>query len=348
MPVVHSRHRITLAVLMVAIASFTLLQSLIIPVLGLLETEFNTDQTTVTWALTAYLLSASICTPLLGRLGDIVGKKRILVLTLSALSLGSLVAALSDSVEWLILARVVQGAGGGVLPLSFGIIRDEFPRDKVNSGLSILASLAAAGFGIGIVAAGPIVELLSHHWLFWLPMIATGLAALAALTWVPESPVRAAGRIPVLPALLLSAWLVSLLLGLSQGNTWGWGSPPVVGLFAAAAVLAAGWVYVETRVPVPLIDMHMMRSRGIWTANVIAAFVGFGTFAVYGFLPQLLQTPPQPATASVRASPNPGASCCPLQRRVFWWASRPHGLFVFLGAESSSSQELWPWPRPLP
>jgi EmrB/QacA subfamily drug resistance transporter len=285
------RHRSTFIVLTVAVASFALLQSLVIPVLGTLEQELGTDQKTITWVLTAYLLSASICTPILGRLGDVVGKKRMLVLTLCALSIGSLMAALSDSVMWLIVARVVQGAGGGVLPLSFGIIRDEFPREKVNSGLSITASLAAAGFGVGIVIAGPIVDLLSYHWLFWLPMIATGLAALAALTVVPESRVRTPGRIPVLPALLLSTWLVALLFGLSEGNTWGWTSPWVLGLFTAAVVLASIWVRVETRAPTPLIDMKMMRTRGVWTANVVAAFVGFGLFASFGFLPQLLQTP---------------------------------------------------------
>jgi MFS family permease len=290
-PVVHRRYRITFTVLAVAVASFALLQSLVIPVLTTLQHELDADQATMTWVLTAYLLSASICTPLLGRLGDIFGKKRMLVLTLCALSLGSLMAALSESVEWLIVARVVQGAGGGVLPLSFGIIRDEFPLEKMNGGLSIVASLAAAGFGIGIVAAGPIVDLLSYHWLFWLPMIATGLAALTALTLVPESPVRTPGRIPVLPALLLSVALIALLLGLSQGNTWGWGSARVLGLFAAALVFASIWISVEKRVPVPLIDMHMMRSRGVWTANVVAAFVGFGLYASLGFLPQLLQTP---------------------------------------------------------
>ena len=292
MTVTRRRYRSTFTVLTVAVAAFALLQSLVIPVLGELQRELDTDQATITWVLTAYLLSASICTPLIGRLGDVVGKKRMLVLTLIALSVGSLMAALSPTVGWLIVARVVQGAGGGVLPLSFGIIRDEFPREKMNSGLSILASLAAAGFGVGIVVAGPIVDLLGYHWLFWLPMIATGLAAVAALTLVPESPVRTPGRIPLLPALLLSAWLAALLLGLSQGNTWGWTSARVLGLFAAAIVLAALWIVVETRVPVPLIDMQMMRARGVWTANVVAAFVGFGLYASLGFLPQLLQTPP--------------------------------------------------------
>jgi len=142
-------HQLTFAVLMVAVGSFALLQSLVVPVLSQLERELHTNQTTVTWVLTAYLLSASVCTPLLGRLGDVVGKKRMLVLALGALSVGSLMAALSESVEWLIVARTVQGAGGGVLPLSFGIIRDEFPREKMNSGLSIVASLAAWGSGSG-------------------------------------------------------------------------------------------------------------------------------------------------------------------------------------------------------
>ena len=164
--------------------------------LGQLEREFNTSQTTVTWVLTAYLLSASVSTPLLGRLGDVVGKKRMLVLTLVALSVGSLMAALSESIGWLIVARTVQGVGGGVIPLSFGIIRDEFPRYKINSGLSVVASLAAVGFGIGIVAAGPIVDVLSYHWLFWIPMVTTALAALGAATLVPESPVRTAGTNP--------------------------------------------------------------------------------------------------------------------------------------------------------
>jgi MFS family permease len=203
---------------------------------------------------------------------------------------GSMGAALAPSIGWLIAARVVQGAGGGVLPLAFGIIRDEF-KEKVTAALSVIASLTAVGFGAGIVLAGPIVNGLGYHWLFWLPMIATTVAAVAALLVVPESPVRTPGRLPVLPAVLLSVWLIALLVALSEGNQWGWGSPRILGLFAVAALAAAAWIKVETRVPVPMIDMQMMRRRGVWTTNVVAAFVGFGMFASFGFLPQFLQTP---------------------------------------------------------
>ncbi len=198
-PAIRGNQSLTFAVLTVAVSSFALLQSLIVPVLAQIQLEYDTDQTTVTWVLTAYLLSASIATPLLGRIGDAVGKKKMLVVTLSALAVGSLMAALAPSIGWLIVARVVQGLGGGVLPLSFGIIRDEFT-GRVTGALSVIASLTAVGFGAGIVVAGPIVDSLGYHWLFWLPMIATAVAALAALVLVPESPVRTPGRLPALPA----------------------------------------------------------------------------------------------------------------------------------------------------
>jgi MFS family permease len=286
------RREITFAVLAVAASSFALLQSLIVPVLATIQVEFHTSQTTVTWVLTAYLLSASICTPLLGRIGDVVGKVRMLVIALTVLSVGSLAAALAPSIGWLIAARALQGIGGGVLPLSFGIIRDEF-RERMTLALSVIASLTAVGFGVGIVVAGPIVDRLGYRGLFYLPMVVTLLAAAAALLFVPESPVRTPARLPVVPALLLAGWLVALLLGLSQGNEWGWTSPSVLGLFGVAVVLAVAWVVVERRVPVPMIDMEMMRRRGVWTSNVVAGCVGFGMFASFGFLPQLLQTPPE-------------------------------------------------------
>ena len=159
--------------------------------------------------------------------------------------------------------------------------------------LSIIASLTAVGFGVGIVVAGPIVDTFGYKGLFWLPMVVTLVAAAAALLFVPESPVRTPARLPVGPALLLAGWLVALLIALSEGNQWGWTSGRILGLFAIAAVLAAAWVAVELRVPVPMIDMHMMRRRGVWTSNVVAGCVGFGMFASFGFLPQLLQTPPE-------------------------------------------------------
>ncbi|KQV74675.1 MFS transporter [Aeromicrobium sp. Root344] len=282
---------LTFAVLAVAVSSYSLMQSLTIPVLSEIEHELNTDQNTVTWVLTAYLLSASVFTPIMGRLGDAFGKERLLVLSLVALAAGSLLAALAGSIGVLIIARIIQGVGGGVLPLAFGIIRDEFPTHKVGGAVSVVSSLLAVGFGAGIVLAGPIVSGLGYHWLFWLPFIVTSIAAVASILFVPESPVRTPGRISVLPAILLSSWLVALLLALSEAPKWGWGSGRTIGLLVLAVVLMVAWIQVEQRATVPLIDMRMMRLPGVWTTNLVALLVGIGMYASFGFIPQFNQTP---------------------------------------------------------
>ncbi len=192
----------------------------------------------------------------------------------------------------MLVGRVIQGVGGGVLPLSFGIIRDEFPREKVGGAIGVIAALAAAGAGLGIVLAGPIVDALSYHWLFWIPMIMLAAAAVAAKLVIPESPVRTAGQLNWGAAALLSAWLVALLVPISEAPTWGWGSARVIGLLVLAVVLAVAWVTVETRSTHPLIDMRMMRIPTVWTTNLVALLFGVGMYATFAFLPEFLQTDP--------------------------------------------------------
>ena len=293
MPVERSRrpYQATYAVLALAVGGYALLQSLVIPVLPTIEAGLHTSQNSVTWVLTAYLLSAAIFTPIMGRLGDMHGKERLLVVTLVALTLGSLLAAVASSITLMIVARVIQGVGGGVLPLSFGLIRDEFPKEKVMGAIGVIAALAAAGAGLGIVLAGPIVDALDYHWLFWIPMIVMALTVIAAHLVIPESQVRTLGRISWAGVVLLSAWLVALILGISEAPTWGWGSTSGIGLLIVAVVVAVVWVVVESRSAHPLIDMKMMRIPAVWTTNLVALLLGVGMYAVFAFLPEFLQTP---------------------------------------------------------
>jgi len=286
-----THHNVTFIVLAAGVSAYALLQSLVVPVLTTVQAQFHTSQANATWVLTAYLVAASVFTPIMGRIGDMIGKERVFVATLVALAVGSLLGALAHSFALLVVARVVQGVGGGVLPLAFGIIRDEFPRDKVVAAISSLATLVGVGSGIGIVLAGPIVNGLGFAWLFWFPLMLTVAAAVAAVLFVPESPVRTPGRISIVPAVLLSAWLVALLVALSEAPVWGWGSGRVLGLFAVAVVLAVAWVASENRVAVPLVDMKMMRHKPVWTTNIAALLVGLGMYSMMAFLPEFLQTP---------------------------------------------------------
>ena len=283
--------RLTLAVLATVVASFSMLQSLVSPALPVIQHDLHTTPSTVTWVFTALLLSVSVATPLLGRIGDMHGKERTLLIALIALAVGCLIAALAPNIAVLIGARVLQGVGGAVFPLSFGIIRDEFPAERVPSVVGVVSAIIAAGGGLGIVLAGPIVQSLGWRWLFWIPMVVISLSAVMVRRYVPESPNRVSGRIDWLAATLLSGWLVALLLPLSAGRSWGWGSLLTIGLFAAAAVLLVAWITVELRSRNPLIDMRMMRLPAVWTTNLVALLFGAAMFAVYAFVPQFMQIP---------------------------------------------------------
>ncbi|WP_405771307.1 MFS transporter [Actinacidiphila glaucinigra] len=286
-----THYRVTYVVLVAGVLAFALLQSLVAPVLPVIRNELHTSQSTATWVMTAYLLSASIFTPIMGRLGDMIGKKKVFVLTMIGLTIGSLVAALAPNIETMILGRTIQGIGGGVLPLAFGIVRDEFPKKRLHGAVSALAALMAAGGGAGVVLAGPINNSLGYTWLFWLPMIVTAASAAAAFILVPESLNRTRGRLSVLPAVALSVWLVALLVAFSKAPAWGWGSGRVVGLLVAAVAIAFAWVLMEKRAKTPIVDMNMMRQKAVWTNNLVALLLGVGMFAVFSFLPQFVTTP---------------------------------------------------------
>ena len=167
------RRRLTKVILAVSAATYTLLQSLLFPVLPTLQHSLHTSQSAVTWVLTAYLLSAAVCTPVLGRLGDRYGKKRMFVIALGALAAGSLLAAVATTLPVMIVARAIQGIGGGVLPLSFGIAQDQLPPAEVPGAIGTISMLSGFGSGLGVVLAGPIVSLFGYHWLFWIPFIPT-------------------------------------------------------------------------------------------------------------------------------------------------------------------------------
>jgi EmrB/QacA subfamily drug resistance transporter len=284
-------HNVTFALLAVAAVAYALLQSLVAPALLTIQHDLNTTTAGAAWILTAYLLSASVVTPIAGRLGDMFGKKRTMVAVLLVLAAGTLIAGLATSIGVMITARVIQGAGGAVFPLAFAIIRDEFPRERIPHGVALISAIMGIGGGLGIVLAGPIVQHLSYHWLFWFPLLAVLAATAGIVAYVPESPIRTPGRVDPLGAVLLSGWLVAFLVPISEGPTWGWLSGRTLGLFAVAAAVLPMWVWAEARSAAPLVDMRMMRLRPVWTTNLAALVIGFGMFASFVLVPQFVELP---------------------------------------------------------
>ncbi|MGA2321810.1 MAG: MFS transporter [Solirubrobacteraceae bacterium] len=282
---------VILSVLSLGGVAYAMLSSSVIPALPTIQHALGTTETGIAWLLTAYLLSASIGTAILGRLGDMYGKERLLLVTLMILAAGTLLAAVSSTLAVLIAARFIQGASGGIFPLAFGIVRDEFPRERVAGSIGLLSAILGVGAGAGIVLSGVIVEHLSYHWLFWIPLVATLVAAVATWRFIPESPIRVPGRINWLAALLMTIGLSTVLLAISQTTAWGWGSPKTIGMVLVGGAFTAAWIGVEMRSRNPLIDTTMMRIRGVWTANLAAFLLGAGMYASFIVFPQFAQLP---------------------------------------------------------
>jgi EmrB/QacA subfamily drug resistance transporter len=286
-----SNARVILAVLSLGGIAYSLLQSLVVPALPQIQDSLHTSESAVGWVLTAFLLSASVTTPIVGRLGDMYGKERMLMIVLVLLGVGTLISAVASSLPLMLVGRVVQGVGGGIFPLAFSIIRDELPRERVPGGIGLVSSLLGIGGGAGVVFAGVITENLSYHWLFWFPLGMIALTAFLTYRYIPESPVKTPAHVNYRAAGLMTLGISATLLAITETSAWGWGSPKTLGLLAAGLLVIAAWIREELRSKEPLVDMRMMAIRGVWTTNTVAFLIGVGMYSSFVLLPEFVQEP---------------------------------------------------------
>ena len=185
----------------------------------------------------------------------------------------------------------MQGAGAAVFPLSFGIIRDEFPPEKIGLGIGTVSSVFGVGGGIGLVLSGVIIEHLTWHWLFLIGAIPVLASTVLLAMFVPESPVKSPTKPDYLGGLTLSLALASLLIAISEGTNWGWTSAGVLALLVFAAVMFTLWVSIERRVPEPLVDLRTFARREMAATNVTTLLMGFSMFSTFILLPNFVQIP---------------------------------------------------------
>jgi EmrB/QacA subfamily drug resistance transporter len=282
---------ITLTILGTAGLAYALMQTMVVPALPSLQRDLHTTNTWATWLLTVFLLTGSVAAPILGKLGDQYGKERLLVISLALFLIGCIGAAAAWNIWSLIAWRAVQGTGSAIFPLAFSIIRDEFPTEKVGVAIGTISAVFGVGGGLGIVLSGVLIDQLSWRWLFIVGALPVAIALVLVHRFVPESPIKQRTSVDFLGAALLSGGLISLLLGLTEGERWGWGSARIVGLFAASAALLLAWGLAELRVPDPMVDMRMLARRPVLLTNVTALIAGFSMFGFFVLVPAFAQTP---------------------------------------------------------
>ncbi|MFD7877516.1 MFS transporter [Streptomyces sp. NPDC059766] len=267
------------------------MQTLLVPVIKDLPQLLATEPSNATWVLTSTLLAGAVATPIMGRLGDLNGKRRMLILSLAVMVAGALVSALTSDLIVMIVGRALQGFAMGAIPLGIGLMRDMLPREKLGSAMALMSSSIGVGGGLALPGAALVAQHANWHTLFY-GAAGLGVVAIAlTLLVVPESPARAEGSFDLPGALGLSAGLVLLLLPITKGSDWGWSSGTTLGLFGAAVVVLLLWGLMELRVAAPLVDLRTTARREVLLTNLASIMVGVSFYVVSLVLPQLLQLP---------------------------------------------------------
>lgn len=269
----------------------SLMQSLVIPLVPQLPQLLDASAADTTWAITATLLAGAVAVPTIGRLGDMYGKRRMLLLSIVLLVVGSVVGALATSLVPMIVARTLQGLAAGVIPLGISIMRDELPAERLGGATALMSASLGVGGALGLPVAALIADNADWHVLFWAAAVLGTIALLLVTTLVPESAVRAGGRFDLVGATGISAGLIMLLLAVSKGADWGWTSPLTLGLGLGAVVVFVAWGAYELRTPGPLVDLRTLVRRQVLLTNVASLLFGFAMFAMSLVFPQVIQLP---------------------------------------------------------
>ncbi len=282
--------------LLIAVLSITgitaaLMQTIIIPLVPTLPEILDTSVTDAAWPVTAALLAGAVTTPIAGRLGDMYGKRRILMASLAALLAGSVLCALSNTVVPMTVGRALQGAAMGVIALGISIMRDELPEDRVGTGIAVMSATLGVGGAIGMPVAAAVAQHADWHMIFWASAVIAAAALVLVRTTVPESDLRSGGPFDAVGALGLAAGLTTGLLAITKGNDWGWTAPATLGSAAASLAVFTVWSWYQLRVPRPLVDLRVSARRQVLFTNLASIAVGFAMFGMALLPPQILMAP---------------------------------------------------------
>ncbi|MEU2620608.1 MFS transporter [Streptomyces sp. NPDC007157] len=267
------------------------MQTLLVPVIKDLPLLLDTAPSDASWVVTSTLLSGAVATPIMGRLGDLYGKRRMLILSLSVMVAGALISALSSTLLPMLVGRILQGFAHGALPLGIGLMRDTLPRGQLGSAMGVMGSSMGVGGGLALPAAALVAQRMEWHVLFYGAAGLGTTAIVLTLLFVPETTVRAKGSFDLPGAVGLSAGLVMLLLPITKAGDWGWTSAATFGLFAGALVTLVLWVVLELRRSAPLVDLRTTARSAVLFTNLVSIMIGVSFFTISLVLPQLLQLP---------------------------------------------------------
>lgn len=323
-----TRHyRRTVAILACGGLTYAISQTMVAPALPHMQEEFGASASSVAWVMSAFFISSAVLTGIFGRLGDMFGKKRMLLITLGAYVVGAVIAALAQTLTMVIVGRIIMGGGGGVFPLAYAIARDELPARRVPVALGTISMTTGLGAGLGMPIGGAFAEYPGFEWSFVLAAILSALTLGASALLIRESPVRFPAKVDWLGGALLMAGLGILLTAISRASTWTWLAPQTVGLGVAGLALLVLLVAVERRRPQPLLHIPTLSRRPVLFTNLTSLLLGGGQIAASLLVVQFAQVPAAAGGVGVGA----------LQAGMFLI---PYSLFMVAGSQIAGRAAL--------
>lgn len=288
-----TRHpAVVVAVLATTGTCMSLMQTLVIPLIPELPKLLNTKASNASWVITATLLVAAVATPVVGRLGDMYGPKRLLIACAILMTVGSLIAASTSAWVPVVIGRALQGFGVPIIPLGISVLRTCVPAHRVGTAMGLMSASLGVGGALGLPLAAIIADRFDWHAVFWFAAMLGAMSGVLFAVLVPRIPAAASSdRLDPLGALGLAAGLVTLLLGISKGGSWGWGSATTLAMFAASMVIFAVFGWWQLRIDSPMVDLRTTIKRPVLMTNVASVAVGFAMFALALIGPQVLELP---------------------------------------------------------
>jgi MFS family permease len=281
-----------IAVLAAAGIVVSLAQTLVVPIIGSLPTIFNTTASNTSWIITITLLTGAVSTPVLGRLADMYGKKRMMLIALVPFVVGSIICAVSTDVVTMIVGRGLQGLATGLIPLGISLLHDVLPRDKAGAAIALMSSSLGIGGALGLPLAAGVAEFADWRVLFWGTAVVAALVTIAIWRIIPiHEPRGHAHGFDFIGAIGLTIGLVALLLAVSKGSEWGWTSPAVIGCLLGSVVVLGLWGWYEVRRSGPLVDLRTTVKPVVLLTNIASILIGFAMYSINLIIPQVMQLP---------------------------------------------------------
>ncbi|MFG2276877.1 MFS transporter [Streptomyces chartreusis] len=282
-----------MALVVGAVGTYKAIESMASPALPILQQELGATRAEIAWVITGVLLTGPVVTPLIGRLGDMYDKRKVLLAVLAIVGTGTFVSALSVSVPMLIAGQLLQGFGLSTVPLAVGIMKETQSEERLKFGNGLMVGAIYACTALAMLVAGPIADRLHYSALFWFPFVV--LVAMIALVWrfIPSCPPAPDGptRIDFIGAVLFGGGLAVFLLALTHAPDWGWTSVDFLGLVGVAAALLVAFVIAELRISEPLVDIRILRGRQMVAATFLMVVAGFVINVFFVSVPMQVQQP---------------------------------------------------------